>query len=162
MRFIAFDPFKKGDCRGMCGVRSGAEPANAIPECRSRTVSTLPRRTDPEFSNANAPGTCSVQDGESLPQETSASAPVDWIEVTHPFHPRSGHKFPRQRCFTTGNVALVRCIVEKNTLRCFPRAWTSLREIDDFERVSAGRALFRMDDLEALRALVDALLDDQQ
>ena len=59
-------------------------------------------------------------------------------------------------------MQLVRCIVGEATIRCLPRAWTDLRVIDDFERVSAGRALFRMDDLVALRALVDVLLDDQQ
>ena len=59
-------------------------------------------------------------------------------------------------------MPLVRCIVEKNKFRCLPRAWTSFREVDDFERVSAGRAYFRLDDLAALRALVDVLLEDQQ
>ena len=87
--------------------------------------------------------------------------PDDRVEVTHPFHPSRGRKFTRQYCVTTGNVQLVRCIVDEDTLRCLPRAWTNLRVIDDFERASAGRALFRMDDLLALRALVDTLMDDQ-
>ena len=34
--------------------------------------------------------------------------------------------------------------------------------VDDFERLSAGRSLFRPDDLDALRAQVDVLLDDQK
>ncbi len=84
----------------------------------------------------------------------------DWVEVTHPFHPWFGRRFPRQYCLTTGNVRLVRCIVDENTLRCLPRAWTNLRVVDDFERVSAGRALFRADDLVALRSLVDTLLEE--
>ena len=78
-----------------------------------------------------------------------------------PFHPWRGRRFPRQYCLTTGNVQLVRCIVDEETLRCLPRAWTDLRVVDDFERASAGRALFRADDLVALRSLVDTLLDDQ-
>ena len=37
-------------------------------------------------------------------------------------------------------------------------SWTSLRQVDDFERVASGRCLFRGDDLLVLRELVDALL----
>ena len=39
-----------------------------------------------------------------------------------------------------------------------PVSWTSLRRVDDFERVASGRSLFRADDLIALRELVDSLL----
>ena len=116
----------------------------------------------PGFSTANPPDKSLTRAGDGEGQKLPASDAVDWVEVTHPFHPWSGQRFPRQRCVTTGNVQLVRCIVGEATIRCLPRAWTDLRVIDDFERVSAGRALFRMDDLVALRALVDALLDDQQ
>ena len=94
-------------------------------------------------------------------QHVAAAGSDDWVEVTHPFHPWRGRRFPRQYCLTTGNVQLVRCIVDEDTLRCLPRAWTDLRVVDDFERASAGRALFRADDLVALRSLVDTLLDDQ-
>ncbi len=61
-----------------------------------------------------------------------------------------------------GRVPVVRCIIDDETLRCFPTAWTDRRTVDDFERTSAGRAWFRMDDLEALRTLIDALGDDQK
>ena len=88
--------------------------------------------------------------------------PHDPVEVTHPFHPWRGRKIARQYCVTTGNVQLVRLIVDEDTLRCLPRAWTNLRNVDDFERASAGRALFREDDLVALRSLVDVLLDDHK
>ena len=36
------------------------------------------------------------------------------------------------------------------------------RKVDDFERMSGGRSLFRCDDLEALRVQVDVLLGDQK
>ena len=39
-----------------------------------------------------------------------------------------------------------------------PVSWTSLRRVDDFERVASGRSLFRADDLVALREMVDSLL----
>ena len=38
-----------------------------------------------------------------------------------------------------------------------PVSWTSLRCVDDFERVASGRSLFRADDLAALREIVDSL-----
>ena len=63
---------------------------------------------------------------------------------------------------TTGCVPLVRCVVDEERVRSLPVAWTDQRTVDDFERVSAGRSLFRPDDLEALRAKVDVLLDDQK
>lgn len=38
-----------------------------------------------------------------------------------------------------------------------PISWTSLRVVDDFERVASGRSLFRADDLAALCEIVDSL-----
>ncbi len=84
------------------------------------------------------------------------------VRVTHPFHPWSGRVFPVQRTVTNGSAALVRCIVDEERVRSLSVAWTDRRKVDDFERMSAGRSLFRPDDLEALRAQVDVLLDDQK
>lgn len=84
------------------------------------------------------------------------------MTVTHPFHPWSGRTLPVQSCVTTGCVALVRCLVDETLIRSLPVAWTDQRVVDDFERVSAGRSLFRADDLEAVRAQIDVLLDDQK
>ncbi|MDE2732083.1 MAG: hypothetical protein OXI38_11885 [Bacteroidota bacterium] len=57
---------------------------------------------------------------------------------------------------------MLRCYADAGTQFGLPVAWTNQREIDDFERVSAGRAPFRPDDLKCLRARVDALLNDQK
>ncbi|MYF30845.1 MAG: hypothetical protein F4169_18745 [Gammaproteobacteria bacterium] len=84
------------------------------------------------------------------------------MEVTHPFHPWLGRVFRVHSDLSVGRVPLVRCVVDSETLRCLPRAWTDRRLVDDFERVSAGRSLFRADDLSALRALVDALDGDHK
>ena len=54
------------------------------------------------------------------------------------------------RCFADGPAGA--------TLVSVPVSWTSLRRIDDFERVASGRSLFRADDLVALREVVDSLL----
>lgn len=57
----------------------------------------------------------------------------------------------------------VRLILEDGMpARSLPAAWTSRRPVDAFERASAGRSLFRTDDLLALRALVDQLVEDQK
>ena len=84
------------------------------------------------------------------------------MEVTHPFHPWLGRSFPVLRSVTTGCVSQVRCVVDEERVRSLPVAWTERRRVDDFERVSAGRSLFRPDDLEVLRAQVDVLLEDQK
>jgi len=88
--------------------------------------------------------------------------PLDVVEVTHPFHPWLGRAFRVHSDLNVGFVPVVRCQVDAETLRCIPAAWTDRRPVDDFERVSAGRSLFRADDLAALRALIDALADDQK
>lgn len=47
---------------------------------------------------------------------------------------------------------------EGRKVRSVPEAWTSLRRVDAFEAASGGRSLFRLDDLELLRDLVDDLI----
>ena len=84
---------------------------------------------------------------------------LDVISITHPFHPWRGRKLQVVQVINKGTATLLRCQVDRHTIRCFPQAWTSARAVDNFERVSAGRALFRPDDLSALRVMVDVLLD---
>lgn len=82
--------------------------------------------------------------------------------VTHPYHPLHGQAFPFYSCVTTGGVRLVRCVRDDQTLLSLPIAWTNYRRQDPFEEASAGRSLLRADDLGALRALVDRLLERSQ
>jgi len=84
--------------------------------------------------------------------------PHDVVEITHPFHPWLGRVLRVHSDLNVGFVPVVRCQVDAETLRCISRAWTDRRPVDDFERVSAGRSLFRADDLAALRALIDVLV----
>jgi len=51
--------------------------------------------------------------------------------------------------------------VDAYMIRSLPQAWASLRDVDNCERASKGRALLWMDDLEHLGSRVDALMDDQ-
>ena len=82
----------------------------------------------------------------------------DDVVVTHPHHPLRGKAFPYFSRMVIGGVPLVRCVQNDRTLLTLPVAWTSYRTPDDFERVSAGRSLWRADDLSTLRCLVDSLL----
>ena len=62
---------------------------------------------------------------------------------------------------TVNTVAMVRHFVDGPAgpvLASVPVSWTSVRQVDDFERVASGRCLFRGDDLIVLRELVDVLL----
>ena len=81
------------------------------------------------------------------------------VRITHPFHPLSGREIEVHERITLIGGPLVRYEADGGKLVCIPVCWTSLRVIDDFERVSAGRSLFRVDDLVALRALLDACLE---
>ena len=59
-----------------------------------------------------------------------------------------------------GNVAMVRYVADgpvHSVLVSIPVSWTSLRRVDDFERVASGRSVLRADDLVALREVVDSL-----
>ena len=85
-----------------------------------------------------------------------------FVEVTHPFHPWRGRRFQVHDKWRSGGKSVVRCIIDDEEIRALPVTWTDLREADEFERASAGHCWFRHDDLEALRAQIDALMDDQK
>ena len=95
-----------------------------------------------------------------MPQEATAKG--DAVTVTHPFHPQRGQVFRIAPDQWFRGMPLLRCYADAGTQFGLPVAWTNRRAIADFERVSAGRAPFRPDDLKCLRARVDALLDDKK
>ena len=81
--------------------------------------------------------------------------------ITHPFHPLRGRSLRIHDHVTVCNVAMVRYVSDGPVcpvLISIPVFWTSLRRVDDFERVASGRSLFRADDLFALCEMVDSLL----
>jgi len=126
-------------------------------------------RTKSRFSSTGippAPGF--APDGGYCLQSTNAnrvntsSSRLEFVEVTHPFHPWCGRRFKIHGEVTAGEPAMVRCVVDDQVIRTLPIAWTNLRKADDYELASGGKSLFRHDDLEALRAQVDALLHNQK
>ena len=81
--------------------------------------------------------------------------------ITHPFHPLRGRTVRIYDRVSGSRRAIVRYFVDRPAgaiLASIPVSWTSLRRVDDFERVAAGRSLLRSDDLVELRELVDSLL----
>jgi len=88
-----------------------------------------------------------------------SSGDVRRFSITHPFHPLNGHEFDIHDLVTVGAVRLVCYITDAATLVSIPVSWTSLRSVDDFERVSRGRSLWRTDDLVELRGIIDAHLE---
>ena len=83
------------------------------------------------------------------------------VVITHPFHPLRGQAVRVYDRVGGYKRAIVRYFADAPpgaTLVSAPVSWTSLRKVDDFERVAAGRCLFRGDDLIVLRELVDTLL----
>lgn len=79
--------------------------------------------------------------------------------VTHPCHPLRGRSYPFHFRQTVAGVPMVSCVTGSQSLTAFPVTWTNYRTVDDFEQVSAGRSVFRVDDLQELRDLVDVLLE---
>ena len=81
--------------------------------------------------------------------------------ITHPFHPHRGRALRLHDGVGGCKRSIVRYFADGTAgaiLFSAPVSWTSLRRVDDFERVASGRSLFRADDLIALREAVDALL----
>lgn len=78
--------------------------------------------------------------------------------VMHPFHPLSGQQFPLlcQR-YTWGEPRVLFEDPATGRVRSLPVTWTDLAPPDPFVSLSAGRALFRLEDLRALVRLLRAL-----
>jgi len=77
--------------------------------------------------------------------------------VTHPFHPLFERELSQidRRIRGTGGER-VYFYDEDSRLESIPVAWTDLAAEDPFVVVSAGRALFRVEDLLRLSALIES------
>jgi Family of unknown function (DUF5372) len=80
---------------------------------------------------------------------------VDRFRITHPFHPRCGAEYELvTRRLTWGEDRVFYYDLDGN-LKSLMANVTDVTAVDAFDRVSAGRSAFRMDDLLDLRRLVD-------
>ena len=83
------------------------------------------------------------------------------VVITHPFHPLSGQAVRIHGRVGGSKRAMVHYFADSPagpSLIGIPISWTSLWRPDHFERVAAGRSLFRAEDLVELREAVDSLL----
>jgi hypothetical protein len=74
--------------------------------------------------------------------------------VTHPFHPLGGQQFEALVVRNNWGEDRVSYLGPDGGVRSLPIAWTDLAAVDPVVTVAAGRALFRLEDLLALCAVV--------
>jgi Family of unknown function (DUF5372) len=80
---------------------------------------------------------------------------VGRFRITHPFHPLCGAEYELvTRRLTWGEDRVFYYDLDGN-LKSLMANVTDVAAVDAFDRVSAGRSAFRMDDLLDLRRLVD-------
>src|SRR3954447_1202054 len=75
------------------------------------------------------------------------------FRVTHPFHPLRGREFElvdRRQAWGEDRVYYQ----DGRELKKLPATWTSATAVDPFVALSAGRALFRTEDLLVLATLI--------
>jgi len=92
------------------------------------------------------PSTTPVQSGEARS-----------FKVTHPFHPLCGREFILLTYRRNWGEDRVYYQEEDGRLRCLPAQWTDAVSPDPFCAISAGRAHFRPEDLQALADLIEGL-----
>jgi hypothetical protein len=77
--------------------------------------------------------------------------------VTHPFHPLAGREFDlvvRKHNWAEDRVFF---FAEDGQLRSIPAGFTDVDPPDPFVAISAGRSIFRVEDLLGLAGLLDGL-----
>jgi hypothetical protein len=77
--------------------------------------------------------------------------------VTHPFHPWFGREFPLVTYRQNWGEHRVYFHDDQERLISLPAAWTSVWPPDPVVALSAGRSLFRADDLLELATLLEWL-----
>ena len=77
------------------------------------------------------------------------------FRITHPFHPLCGTEYELvTRRLTWGEDRVFYYDLD-GRLKSLMANVTDVAAVDAFDRVSAGRSAFRMDDLQDLRRLID-------
>jgi Family of unknown function (DUF5372) len=79
------------------------------------------------------------------------------FRITHPFHPLRGTEYELVTRKRTWGEDRVFYFDQKGKLKSLFASVTDVVTADAFDRISAGRSSFRVDDLLELRRLVDRL-----
>jgi hypothetical protein len=77
------------------------------------------------------------------------------FRITHPFHPLRGTEYDLVARRTNWGEDRVFIYDTEGTLKSLPASVTDVVPVDAFTHISAGRSAFRVDDLLALRELLD-------
>jgi hypothetical protein len=89
------------------------------------------------------------------PSTARAGSDQERFRVTHPFHPERGAEFELVGfTHTWGEQRVFFRRPGDQRICSLPAAWTDVEAPDPFASLSAGRSLFRVDDLLALSALL--------
>jgi Family of unknown function (DUF5372) len=79
---------------------------------------------------------------------------VQWVQITHPFHPLCGQRFVFLTYRHNWGEDRVSFQDAAGRVHSVPASWTDVAPLDPFVVLAAGRALFCLQDLLALVALV--------
>ena len=82
--------------------------------------------------------------------------------ITHPFHPLIGQKFVLSTRRLNWGEDRVMYHDHAGKLCSLPTSWTSERDSDAFNEVSAESCWFRIDDLQELATLLETLVEQRQ
>ena len=92
------------------------------------------------------------------PTAQGSGEATDRFTVTHPFHPLFGQQFDLVQVHHSWHEDRVHFRVgDGGRVESLPLSWTSLACPDPFRERSAGRALFRVEDLLCLVTLAQAM-----
>jgi len=83
------------------------------------------------------------------------------VRITHPFHPLLGEEFDLLVYRHTWGETRVYVELPEGGVMRIPACWTDVVAADPFVLVSAGRSLFRLDDLMELRRLLTSLEEEK-
>ena len=82
--------------------------------------------------------------------------------ITHPFHPLYGREFEIITYKQNWGEDRVSFYDQNDKLTSIPAQWTNVPPEDLFVKVSAGRSLFRAEDLISLRHVIEDLDRDSK
>ena len=79
------------------------------------------------------------------------------IKITHPFHPLSGQEFELLDYRHNWGEHRVYFYDSQELLVSVPANWTDIVPPDPFIELSSGRSLFRLEDLDRLRQIIETI-----
>ncbi|WP_390620618.1 DUF5372 family protein [Neorhodopirellula pilleata] len=87
----------------------------------------------------------------------SCSQPSGNAEITHPFHPLLGKRFPILKTRTVSGVESVILKGSESGTFSVPRQWTSIRSTDCYEDAEVPPTILRLERLIEMAALLKTL-----